>query len=69
MSYFANFQRWALALFSRFCARKREAKKERKKAEAASVKEKSANSRFFLPPQWKSSFRTQSHSAGGKQGS
>jgi hypothetical protein len=47
-------------------ARKREEKRVRKKAKALCAKEKSANSRFFLPPQWKSGFRAQSRSAGGK---
>jgi hypothetical protein len=41
-------------------------KKSAKKAKAPSAKEKSVNSRFFLSPQWKSGFRAQSRSAGGK---
>jgi hypothetical protein len=41
-------------------AQKREEKKARKKAKAPSAKEKSANSRFFLSQQWKSSFIAQS---------
>jgi hypothetical protein len=44
-------------------------KKERKITKAPSAKGKSANSRFFLPPQLKSGFRAQSRSAGGKQAS
>ncbi len=48
--------------------RERAKKKECKKAKAPSVKEKSANSLFFIPPQWKSGFRAQSHLAGGKKG-
>jgi hypothetical protein len=48
--------------------RKSAKKKERKKAKAPSAKEKSANSCFFLPPQWKSGFRAQSRSAGGSKG-
>jgi hypothetical protein len=68
-------QRWAPALFLRFRARKREAKKRahkreekraRKKVKAPSAKEKSANLRFFLSLKWKSGFRAQSRSAGGK---
>jgi hypothetical protein len=60
--FLSFMQRWAPALFSRFCAftlaslklkKERESpqKKERKKAKAPSAKEKSVNSRFFLPPQ------------------
>jgi hypothetical protein len=41
-------------------------KKSAKKAKAPSAKEKSANSRFFLNQKWKSGFRAQSGSAGGK---
>jgi hypothetical protein len=71
-----SFQRWAPALFSRFRAREREVikeresakKEEREKSESAERERKSANMRFFLPPQWKSGFRAQSRSAGGKQG-
>ncbi len=68
-------QRWAPALFSRFHAHEREAKKRarkreekraRKKAKAPSAKEKSANSRFFLNQQWKSGFRAQAARQGGK---
>jgi hypothetical protein len=47
-------------------ARKHEEKRARKKVKAPSVKEKSANTRFFLNPKWKSGFRAQSRSAGGK---
>jgi hypothetical protein len=70
-----NNQRWAPALFSRFRARECEAKKEResakkkereKKRKRRAQKKKSANSRFFLNLQWKSGFRAQSRSAGGK---
>ncbi len=52
-------QRWAPALFSRFRAREREAKKKResakkkereKKQKRRARKKKSANSRFFLNP-------------------
>jgi hypothetical protein len=68
-------QKWAPALFSRFRARESEGKKERESAKKKkrenkqkrrARKEKSANSRFFSHPQWKSGFRAQSHSARGK---
>jgi hypothetical protein len=53
---------------------KAQRKKIAKKAKALGAKEKSAkeksvNSRFFLPSQWKSSFRAQSCTGGGKKGS
>ncbi len=42
-------------------------KKSAKKSESAEREsKKSANSRFFLNPKWKSGFRAQSRSAGGK---
>jgi hypothetical protein len=59
----------AFALASAKPKIEREEKRARKKAKVPSAKEKRANSRFFLPPQWKSGFRAQSRSAGGKQGS
>jgi hypothetical protein len=46
--------------------RKSAKKKSAKKAKVPSAKEKSANSRFILNPKWKSGFRAQSRSAGGK---
>ncbi len=73
-----NYQRWALALISRFCAfalasakpkKERESakKKESEKSESAERERKKARIRAFsCHPQWKSSFRAQSSSAGGK---
>ncbi len=66
-----NHQRWASALFPRFRARecegKKRARKREKKRKRRARKKKSANSRFFCHPQWKSGFRAQSHWAGKRE--
>jgi hypothetical protein len=73
-------KRWAPALFSHFRAfalasakpkKEREStkKKEREKSESAERERKKREFALFPPPQWKSGFRAQSRSAGGKQGS
>jgi hypothetical protein len=61
------FCAFAVASAKRKKERESAKKKEReKKRKRRARKKKSANSRFFLNPQWKSGFRAQSRSAGGK---
>jgi hypothetical protein len=71
-------QRWAPALFSRFRAREREAKKRarkreekkaRKKRKRRAQKKKARIRAFSSHPNWKTDFRAQSRWAGRKQGS